>query len=299
MTMPNFLIIGAAKAGTTALYHYLQQHPQIYMSPIKEPYFFAFEGEQINFQGPVDSNKSYITDIKTYRALFEGVTNEIAIGEASPGYLYSSKATERIQHYIPDAKLIAILRDPIERAYSNFLNLIRQDLEPLPDFVQAMLAEEERINDNWSFRWHYRQRGFYFNQLKRYFELFDQSRIKIYLYEEFQDNSVTVLHDIFEFLDVDKIFVPNMSRKHNVSRVPKNKTLHRFLKQSSPVKSTIKSFLPSSLRQSVRAKLMEVNFRNKPPLLPEAREQFIEDYREDILNLQGLIKKDLSKWMEV
>ena len=125
MTMPNFLIIGAMRAGTTSLYHYLKQHPQVYMSPVKEPRFFALEGEKPDPGRPTDERlmNHSITDIEAYRALFQAVSKETAIGEASPLYLYSPKAPERIRHYIPDAKLIAVLRDPVERAYSHFLDI--------------------------------------------------------------------------------------------------------------------------------------------------------------------------------
>ncbi len=153
MAMPNFLIIGAAKAGTTALYSYLKQHPQIYMSPEKEPHFFAFEGEQPNFGGTAGKqewlNRTVITDIETYRKQFQKVSREIAIGEASALYLYIPKAVERINHYIPDVKLITILRNPIERAYSAFLFQIRDELEPITDFAQALEEEKIRINKNW------------------------------------------------------------------------------------------------------------------------------------------------------
>ena len=131
MTMPNFLIIGAMKSGTTALYHYLRQHPQIYMSPKKEPRFFALEAERLYLAG-LDNQKplqtlSSVADIDAYRALFEGVSKEVAIGEASHWYLYSPRLRESeqhyipevIEHYIPDVKLIAVLRNPAERFYSS------------------------------------------------------------------------------------------------------------------------------------------------------------------------------------
>ena len=125
MIMPNFLIVGAAKAGTTALHEYLQQHPQIYMTPTKETNFLAFEGEVLNFHGPGDESLQdfSITDLKTYQAEFQQVTNELAIGEACPSYLYLPKAAKRIKQYIPDTRLIAILRNPVERAYANFLHI--------------------------------------------------------------------------------------------------------------------------------------------------------------------------------
>ena len=301
MILPNFLIIGAPKAGTTALYHYLSEHPQIYMSPHKEPRFFALEGEPIeNFRGPGDlTNLKLVTDIENYRTLFKEVSNEVAIGEASVWYLYSPKAPERIRHYIPDAKLIAILRDPVERAYSNFLHLVRVDLEPLTDFAQAMSAQEERISNNWSPRWHYKQRGFYYAQLKRYFDQFDRDQIRIYLYEDFTTNSIDVLQDIFRFLGVDDTFVPDTSQKHNASGIPRNKALYKFLRRSNPIKNILTPFLPSKrLRQHVKANLMNLNTRKKPQLLPDVRTQLIEEYREDILRLQELIQRDLSQWLQ-
>ena len=299
MTLPNFLIIGAPKAGTTALYHYLSEHPQIYMSPVKEPKFFAFEGEQINFCGPGDLKKDYVTDIEAYKTLFSKVSQEIAIGEASPGYLHSAQAPERIHHYIPDAKLIVIIRDPVERAYSHFLSLVRQDLEPLTDFTQAMETEEERIRNNWSPRWLYKQRGFYYAQLKRYFDLFDRSQIRVYIHKDFKTNSVGVLQDIFQFLDVDDTFVPDTSQKHNATYTHRNKVLHKLLKEQNPIKSILKPLLSSPLRQGIKTNIRNLNTGKRPQLQPKIRKQFIEEYREDILKLQELIQRDLSGWLEV
>ena len=299
MTMPNFLIIGAAKAGTTALYHYLQQHPQIYMSPHKEPRFFALEGESIDFQGPGDKTRfRFVTDMESYRALFDGVSGEIAIGEASPWYLYVPQAGDRIKHHLPDVKLIAILREPVARAYSNFIHALREGLEPVEDFAQAMEAEAERISHNWSYRWHYKQKGFYYGQIKHYFELFDREQIKVYLYEDFISNPASLLQDIFRFLGVDETFVPNLSRKHNVSGIPRNVFLDQFLIRDTRPKRILTRLLPSKrLRQPLKNQLMKLNLRPKPPLEPSVKERFQQEYREDILKLQELIQRDLSKWL--
>ena len=299
MTMPNFLIIGAAKAGTTALYHYLQQHPQIYMSPHKEPRFFALVGEEINFQGPGDKTRfRFVTDIDSYRALFDGVSDQIAIGEASPWYLYVPQAGERIKHHLPKVKLIAILRDPVARAYSNFIHALREGLEPLEDFAQAMAAEEERINLNWSYRWHYKQKGFYYGQLKHYFDLFDREQIKVYLYDDFITDPVSLLKDIHRFLGVDDNFVPDLSHKHNVSGIPRSHLLDQFLIRDTRLRRVLTPLLPSkTLREQLTNKLMKLNLRPKPPLEAEVRERFRQEYREDILKLQDLIQRDLSKWL--
>lgn len=264
MVMPNFLIIGAAKAGTTSLYEYLKQHPQIWMSPIKETNFFALEGETLGFRGPGDQNyinKFSITEIENYLKLFQGVENQIAIGEASPLYLYSPKAPKSIRYYTPDTKLIVILRNPIERAYSHFLMFVRDGREPISDFTEALEQEKNRRQDYWEWAWQYVSVGFYYVQLQRYFDTFDHSQISIYLFEDFNINPVNVLQNIFQFLGVNSSFIPNMSVRHNVS---------------------------ISKHQNPPELLLEL----------EVRKRLIEVYREDIFKLQYLIQRELSNWLE-
>jgi Sulfotransferase family len=305
MTMPNFLLIGAQKSGTTSLYAYLKQHPQIFMSPLKEPRFFAFEGEKPNFRGPGDEKlyESIVGDIEAYRTLFEGVSKEKAIGEASVVYLYISSAPERIRHYIPGVKVIAILRNPVERAYSAFLHLTRDRKEPLRDFARALQAEEERISNNWGPIWHYRQVGFYYVQLKRYFDTFEREQIRVYLYEDLNDDPMQVMKDIYGFLGVEDAFVPEVSRRYNVSGIPTNEgwhALYSFLLGQNLAKSIIRPLLPRGLRQRVSTTLLSTlqdRTLVKPPLPTEVQQQLTELYREDILKLQELIGRDLSQWL--
>ena len=265
MVMPNFLVIGAAKAGTTSVYEYLKQHPQIWMSPLKETNFFALEGETLNFRGPGDQdyiNRFSITKIEDYINLFQGVSNQIAIGEASPLYLYSPKAPERIRHYTPDTKIIIILRNPVDRAYSSFLHLIRDGREQIRNFAQALQEEEERIRSNWEHIWHYKQLGFYYVQLNRYFNTFYKQQIRVYLFEDLMTNPIFRLEDIFKFIGVNEEVIPDISVKHNVSVISKDKAPTELL-----------------LRLQVRRRLVEV-------------------YREDISKLQHLLQRDLSGWLE-
>lgn len=289
VTMPNFLIIGAQKAGTTALYHYLKQHPQVYISPVKEPHFFSFEGEEAN-------GRAHITDINAYRSLFEGVSDETAIGEASPSYIYIPQSSERIRHYVPDAKLIAVLRNPADRAYSNFLYAIWLGREPLTDFALALQKEEERIQNGWGPFWHYQRKGFYYEQLQPYFERFDRAQIKIYLYEDLHTQAAGVLRDIFSFLGVDKSYVPDVSARLNVSGVPKSKISQTVVTGINAVNPIFKRVLPARLRgvrESIRNKVLD----EAPPMPAEAREYLVELYREDVLKLQDLINRDLSGWL--
>ena len=296
MIMPNFLIIGAAKAGTTSLYGYLEQHPQVYMSSIKEPRFFALEGEKLDFRGPAQSiNHTSVTTLAEYSQLFQEVTSQTAIGEASTVYLSHPKAPERIKHYIPDVKLIAILRDPSERAFSSYLHLVRDGYETL-SFAEALEAEASRIKDNWQPLWYYKERGFYYQQLQRYFEIFAPEQIEIYLYEDLAKDSTGVIQNITRFLEVDDTFAPDLERK-NVSGIPKNRLVQNLLTRKNPLKSVLKPLLPESLRQSVIQNISKRNLGAKPTLSPQMRQHLIAIYREDILKLQELIQRDLSSWL--
>ncbi len=297
MIMPNFLIIGAGKAGTTSLYHYLRQHPQIYMSPIKETNFFAYEAEN-----SVNLKRIHfpITSIEAYSALFQGISDEKAIGEASPLYLPSPVAAERIKHYIPHVKLIAILRNPVERAYSSYLMYVRDNRETRT-FFQAIREEELGITGDLPYgQGHYIYIGLYYMQLVRYLRLFDTSQVAVYLFDDLQEDVMGVLGNIFRFLGVKDKFVPDISTRYNVSGVPRNGILKPLL-WKSPLTVTLRRLLPVSLYQTALTFLEMWRDRQliKPPLSPEIRRKLVAVYKEDILQLQELIQRDLSKWLEL
>ena len=297
MIRPNFLVIGAPSSGTTSLYSYLKQHPQIFMSSVKEPHFFSFAGKEFEPTMIESYKQRRIDSLEEYQALFQGVSNEVAIGEASPSYIYTPSACQSIQQSIPDAKLIAILRNPVDRAYSNYMRCVRNNHEPITDFAEALRQEPARIQDNWPPKWFYKLKGFYYGQLKRYFETFDNSKIMVCLYEDLSDRPISLMQDIFRFLSVKTTFVPDISEKQNISFVPKNRTLKALLTKRHPVKSVIKPFIPKKLRHQAVNHLEDWN-RCKPKLSPKLRKQLIEEYREDILKLQELIMRDLSGWLQ-
>jgi hypothetical protein len=292
MTMPNFLIIGAMKSGTTALYYYLEQHPEIYMSPVKEPNFFSSQ-EQENAADAV-------TNIGTYQHLFRGGSGKKALGEASHSYLYEPRAAAEIKRYVPEAKLIAILRNPIDRAYSHFLHMVRSGTEPLDDFAQALREEEVRIHKERTFQ-DYIGRGLYYNQLKRYFGTFPQEQVRVYLYEDLSGAPISTVQDAFRFLKVDDSFVPDVSLRRNVSGQPKYKTLDGLLRRQSRIKHAAKIYLPARMRWCLSKTFDDLKTRNlaePPPVQSKVRRHLIGVYREDILKVQELIHRDLSGWLE-
>lgn len=296
MTLPNFLIIGAAKSGTTALYHYLKQHPQVYMGPNKETNFFAFEGKQVDFRGPGDEkiNDSTITTLKMYEQQFEGASREMAIGEASPWYLYSERAAECIKHNIPGAKLLAILRNPVDRAFSSYLHVVRESRESLT-FEEGLLAEESRIEQGWEFIWHYRKAGFYSAQIKRFLDQFPREQVRFYLYDDFLTDPSGLLESIYEFLGVNTNFVADTSIKPNATGMPRNRLLGRLLLQPNPLRETAKLLMPEQLRYNLSQRINQ-QLLSKPSLSETTYENLLHDYKEDIWELQNLIGRDLSAW---
>lgn len=309
MTMPNFFIIGAQKSGTTSLCNYLKQHPQVYMSPVKEPFFFNHklnsEGEVVKdeFRSPIGRPPLKSLNLEEYRTLFGGANGEKAIGEASPLYIHAPGTAERIKRYVPEAKVIAILRNPADRAYSSFLHAIRNGVEPLNDFARALREEEDRIRNNWPFAFHYRARGVYHAQLKPYYELFGRERVGVWLYEDLRADPVSVTKSVFRFLEVDDAFTPDTSSKHNPAGVPKNDITRAMMNAMHRAGSAFRRTVPPTSNLYPLAARMRERFQRrilaKPPAIdPEIRQELIEGYREEILRLQDLLRLDLSVWLE-
>ena len=301
---PNFLIIGAAKSGTTAVWHYLKQHPQIFMSPRKHTRFFAYEVENPSFRGPGPTNPTLpyaVAQPEAYHALFNDVTDEVAVGEVSHSYLYRPDAPERIHRYAPDMKMVAILRNPAERAYSHHQQMVRNGREQITDFVLALAEEEARIRDAWWPEFHYVKVGLYHAQLRRYFDLFERNQVKVYLYEDLKYDPMGMLQDIFRFLGTDDSFVPKATIKYNAAGSPRNNTLHHALQELRRVRPAVERLLPNRHYQSllrIGGALHNQNLAAKP-LSPGVQRRVIDTYfREDIFELESLIERDLSSWLE-
>ncbi|HNX97519.1 MAG TPA: sulfotransferase, partial [Candidatus Aminicenantes bacterium] len=209
--LPNFLLLGTAKAGTTALWNALRQHPDVFMPQMKEPRYFAFPGGVPRFGGPPGndySTHSTVTDETEYRALFAGAGAARARGEASTVYLYGPDEgiAERICRAIPAVKLIAILRQPAERAFSNFVHAVAAGWEPRRRFTEAWADQERRVRENWSPFLCYQRSGFYAERLRPYLERFDRKQLLILCYEDWRDRPEETLVRVLRFLEVDDAF---------------------------------------------------------------------------------------------
>lgn len=294
--LPDFLLIGAAKAGTTALAQMLSQHPDVFFSPNKEPSFFAWMGQRLEAQGPGDweaLSPYVVSDLGAYRRQFAGAGSAAAVGEASTAYLYHPLAAGRIAAHLPEARLIAILRQPAERAYAAYWHLARDGRETL-DFAAALQAEPGRIAGGWEQLWHYRQMGYYAAQLQRYLAYFERSRLYICLYEDFQADAAATAQGIFRFLEVEDGFTPRVVLSTNKSGLPRLAALYRLL-AGGRVKGMGRRWASPSLRRGAR-RVLDAWPMRKPPFDPDLRAALTGEYREDILRLQEMLQRDLSGW---
>ncbi len=299
MVLPNFLIFGVQKSGTTSIYTYLREHPQVYMSPLKETEFLGGEPDARNANGsPQPNRRKKIRTIQDYRALFDGVTDEVAIGEASPNYLFMhERAVPNIQTYVPDAKLMAFLRNPVERAYSNYLMNIR-------DLVgnRKPLAEQVKYSGESSYTL---LKGRYYEGIKHFLEVFGPEQVKVFLYDDLQQDSDALMREVYTFLGVDSSFKASTHRRQQRAEVPKNQTINQLLRTRNPLRSAaraaLKGVLPEAQRQKLRSRLIAANAQGKEslPLLEEDRRLLANYYRDDILRLQDLLERDLSSWLKV
>ncbi len=300
--MPNFLMIGAPKAGTTSLFQYLRLHPDVFLSDLKEPNFFALEHKNITYQGPGDKrgNRCRISNISDYEALFSEAEAGKAIGEASTFYLYSEDAAKNIFAHVPNMKMIAILRNPVDLAYSAYLHMKREGREPCSSFEEALAQEQTRIDQNWGPLWHLTRQGFYAQQLKRYYQYFPEEQIKIFLYEDWQKNQQGVLKDIMIFLGIDHTINLDTSKRFNESGVPKSLLIHQTLTKNNIIKRMLKPLLPKQLRRSMMASLTKKNLKqnNTVAMSETTRKMLQARFKDDIQALSVLTGKNLNHWLD-
>ena len=299
-TLPNFLIVGAAKSGTTSLYKYLLEHPDIYL-PQKRKELRFFSSMSADYKGPGDENinQSIIQSIDEYKVFFDDVVYQKAIGESSPDYLYHyEKSVENIKKYLGDVKIIIILREPVSRAYSHYLMYVRDGREEL-SFEDALINENDRIQNNWEWGWAYKYAGLYHTQVKAYLENF--SNVKVYLFDDLKNDESKLMKDLYGFLDVDASFIAtNLDEKFNISGVPKYKFIQKLITQKNIIKTIVKPImdfvLSAKMKKTIVDRIKNKNLIRKA-MSEGTKKELKEFYAEDIKKLELLIDRDLSIWL--
>jgi hypothetical protein len=287
LSLPDFLVIGAYKSGSTALHEALRAHPEVFVPAQKGPSFFAFDGvEEPDRPLPPGTVRRW----EAYQALFDPAPAGAVRGEVSPEYLANPRAAGRIHERVPDARLVAILRNPVERAFSDYLMYVRDGLEPEADFGRALDAQEERRRAA-DPSGYYVETGFYGRQLRPYFEAFPRERIQVHLFEDFAADPAAVLRSLFTFLGVDPALGEAPERAVNVSGVPRNALVAAAVRGGR----RLAPLLPATVRR--RAKATLARGLDRPELAPEHRRRLVELYREDVAELERLLERPLDRWL--
>lgn len=296
--LPNFFIAGAAKCGTSSLDRYLGQHPQIFIPPKKEAHYFSIPSFPIEFKGPGDDgmNRYTIREKEAYFELFTGAEGYQAVGESSVFYLYYPGTAERIHRENPDAKIIILLRNPVDRAFSAYMHLVRDEREGL-SFEHGLEQEEKRKRMDFEPMWLYKELGLYANQVRHYFEVFGPNQVKVILFEEFIRDTEAMVAEVLEFLGVAPEFRVDTSLQLNESGKPKSRWVYNFISKPNPVKEWVKPLVPKGIREriGIKAKSMVLE---KVAMKPETRTELQAYFAEDIAKLERLLNRDLSVWQK-
>jgi hypothetical protein len=301
MSMPDFLVIGAPKAGTTALHAALAQHPGLFMSPVKEPKFFLTDGPPPTKGGPGDAltYREHIWRRPDYEALFDAAPPGTRRGESTPLYLYDQAAMRRIRTTIPDARLIVIVRDPVERAHSNWTHLWSAGLEPVGDFVRACAEEERRIAAGWASFWHYTRMGRYGEQLEYLFTLFPREQVLVLRYKQLVDEPTQTLDRICAFLGVPTGVLTEIPRQ-NVTSHPEPTVGHRLVSAAQRGASAVGTLIPGMTAATLTAPLeryLQRHSRQRQPLGWEQRQELIPRFEADIRRLEEVLGESFRDWI--
>ncbi|MCA1983374.1 sulfotransferase family protein [Nocardioides nematodiphilus] len=300
---PDFLIVGAPKAGTTALHSAIARHPDVFMtSPKEAKYFLCDDAPPPHWRGPGDkhSQQEWIWRRSEYEALFAPAPAHALRGESTPFYLWSRGAHRRIASMLPEVKLIAVVRDPIDRAYSNWMHLWSDGLEPVADFTTAFGMERARIEGGYAPFWHYRDLGLYGEQLQHLYEYVDPERVLVMRYRELIDDPAAAVDRACCFLglppghvgeipvDNGRLYAEPGWRTRTVGPVVRGGA---WLAQFAPPQVWRRA-APALIRQ-----LRGSGAAHRPLLAPEQRAALIDVFAEDIALLTEVTGQDFAQWL--
>lgn len=303
MSLPDFLVIGVPKAGTTALHAALSRHPELFLSRVKEPKFFLSEGPPPARGGPGDAQtyQEHVWRRADYEALFDPAPDGALRGEATPFYLYDLDAQNRIRRLIPKARLVVLLRNPVDRAHSNWTHLWAAGLESERDFVRACALEEHRRDAGWAHFWHYVSQGLYGRQLEHLFGLFAREQVLVLRYRDLRDSPVPTLDRVCEFLGVQTGLlgtVPSQNVTPFVADTAANAVLRAVLRTGG----RIGHHFPAPVRAVPRGPLLTALQRQRggrPTMTPAQRAAVLPYFTADIALLEQVTGQSYADWLTV
>jgi hypothetical protein len=303
VALPDFIIAGVPKAGTSALHAALAPHPQLFLPEVKEPKFFLTDGPPPRHGGPgdVQTYQEHVWRRSDYEALFEPAPPGARRGEATPFYLYDLAAHRRIARLIPDVKIILVLRDPVDRAHSNWAHLFGAGLESQTDFLTAVALEERRKAAGWAAFWHYTALGQYGRQVEHLFQHIDRERVLLMRYRDLRDEPVATLDRVCAFLGVATgrlTAVPPENVRRFVADTPVNTALRFALRTGGRVGQ----HFPVPVRRFARTPLLNLLHRDhgpRPHVTPEQRAALVPRFAEEIRKLEDVTGESYADWLSL
>ncbi|MDT9592603.1 sulfotransferase [Nocardioides zeae] len=301
---PDFFLVGVPKAGTTALHAALAQHPGLHLSPVKEPkYYLCGDAPPPAYVGPGDahSQREWIWRREDYLAQFDAAPEGALRGESTPFYLYSRDARRRIAADNPAARIVAVLRDPVDRAYSNWMHLWMDGLEPVGDLVAAARLERERVDAGWAPFWHYSGLGRYGEQLADLYALFDREQVLVLRYREIVDAPATTLARVFAHLGVPGIEVaeiPSDNSRGYVGPGLRAAVLGRVIRAGAYAGQFAAPEHWRRISVPIVGQLHRGGAASRPRLTPEQRAELLAPHREDIAQLEEVTGESFADWLD-
>jgi hypothetical protein len=291
LMLPNFIVIGAAKAGTTSLHWYLAEHPAVFMTPVKDPAFFAYGVDEHGqlLWGDLELHVFPIRSLVEYEALFADTGGAPAVGEASTTYLECPQAAGRIRQRIPAARLLCSIRHPVDRAYSDYLMYLRRRGRRFDQARElSATAAWARPESRWM------QIGRYHEQLRRYYDAFPPEQIRVLLFDDLRQDPRRYMEEVYRFLQVDPSFVPDFATPHAAGGVPASALLEGLFMRGA--RSSARTWVPKPAADWLR-RFRARTLRAPPRLPPELRRELMLPFRDDMLRTSELIGRSLQHWL--
>lgn len=282
--LPDFVVIGAFKAGSTSLHHYFGQHPNVFMTKVKEPNFFAFDPNN-RAHAEMNRQQFMVSNLAEYESLFEDARVDQIKGEVSPYYLYSSVAAQGMKKVVPTIKMIACLRNPVGRAYSHYLMRLRSGKE-------TKSPEEAFTEDTF-----WVKASLYADAIQNYQQMFCHDQLKFVLFDDLIDDPQTLMSELFDFVGVDSNFQVNTEYRFNPGGTPKFPWLHDGLSALKRIPG-LRRYTPPFIRNRL-ARIRDKNLAPAEVLAVDVQQQWLRYYRDDILRVQDILQLDLSSWLKV
>jgi hypothetical protein len=300
LALPDFLLVGAPKAGTTALHVALARHPGLYLSPVKEPKFFLTDGAPpAGPGGPGDAAtfRRYVWTRQDYEALFDPAPAGTLKGESTTLYLRDPQAHRRIAAAVPHARLVAVIRDPVDRAHSNWTHLRSAGLEPEPDFLRACALEESRAARGWGPFWRYVGLSRYGAQLEHLFSVVPREQVHVVLYRDLRLDPVSTVDGICAFLGAGTGVLGEVPAE-NVTAAAAGSRADRLLGRMLPTLDRLPAAVRDRAVPWVRRRLQREQ-RTRSPLTPAERAALLPAFEDDITLLEKLTGFGLEHWREL